>query len=131
MHQQKLENYRKNRLDEMAISEMQQEMQAGNITSEELVLMYKENISLRDKKTNAILEMNPDALQIAQSLDFERQRKGPRSALHGIPILLKDNMDTADKMHTSAGSLAMENHYALKDAFVVEKLREAGAVILG
>src|SRR5690606_22584877 len=131
MHQKKLEDYRKDRLDEMTIDDMQQEMQAGNITAEELVLMYKENISLRDKRINSVLEINPDALQIAQSLDFERDRKGARSPLHGIPILLKDNMDTGDKMHTSAGSLALQNHYALKDAFLVEKLRKAGAVILG
>ena len=131
MHQKKLEDYLKERLDEMTIAEMQQEMSAGNITSEELVLMYKENISLRDKNINAILEINPTALQIAQATDFERQRKGPRGPLHGIPILLKDNMDTADKMHTSAGSLALEKHYALNDAFLVGKLRKAGAVILG
>ncbi|TAA71774.1 amidase family protein [Planococcus salinarum] len=131
MHHQKLEVYRKNNLDEMTFSEMQEEMQAGNISSEELVLMYKENISLRDKNVNALLEINPDALQTAQSLDFERQRKGVRSPLHGIPVLVKDNIETADKMHTSAGSLALENHYALNDAHLVEKLRKAGAVILG
>ncbi|ANU23998.1 amidase family protein [Planococcus donghaensis] len=131
MHDKKLENYRATRLDEMTISEMQQEMNSGNLTSEELVLMYKETISVRNKDTNAILEINPDALQIAQALDYERQQSGPRSMLHGIPILLKDNIDTADKMHTSAGSLALENHYALRDAKIVEKLRQAGAVILG
>lgn len=131
MHQQKLEDYRSNRLDEMTISELQQEMAEGKVTSEELVLMYKENISKRDKNTNAVLEINPDALQIAQAMDFERKHKGIRSALHGIPILVKDNMDTADKMHTSAGSLALKDHYALRDAVVVEKLRQAGAVILG
>lgn len=131
MHQKKLEEYRKERLDEMTITRMQEEMQAGHITSEELVLMYKENISLRDKNINAILEVNPDALQTAQALDFERSRKGARGPLHGIPVVVKDNMDTADKMHTSAGSLALENHYAQNDAFVIEKLRKAGAVILG
>lgn len=131
MHHKKLEDYRRDRLDEMTIAEMQEEMREDRITSEELVLMYKENISLRNKNLNAVLEINPDALQIAQSLDFERQRKGARGPLHGIPILLKDNMDTGDKMHTSAGSLALENHYAQKDAWLVEKLRSAGAVILG
>ncbi|HSJ37977.1 MAG TPA: amidase family protein [Planococcus sp. (in: firmicutes)] len=131
MHHQKLEDYRKEKLDEMTVSEMQEEMQAGNISSEELVLMYKENISLRDKNVNAMLEMNPDAMHIAQSLDFERRRKGARSPLHGIPIVVKDNMETADKTHTSAGSLALENHYALNDAYLIEKLRKAGAVILG
>ncbi len=131
MHNKKLEKYRRERLDEMTIAEMQEAMEAGQLTSEELILMYKENISVRDKNTCAVLEMNPDALLTAQTLDFERRQKGPRSALHGIPILIKDNMDTGDKMHTSAGSLAMKDHYALQDAKVVEKLRQAGAVILG
>ncbi|WKA55801.1 amidase family protein [Planococcus shixiaomingii] len=131
MHQKKLEEYRLTKLDEMTIAEMQKELAEGHITSEELILMYLENISLRDSNTSAVLELNPDALQIAQALDFERKLKGPRSALHGIPILVKDTMDTADKMHTSAGSLALKDHYALKDANVVKKLREAGAIILG
>ncbi|MGX7596533.1 amidase family protein [Planococcus plakortidis] len=131
MHHQKLEDYRKNKLDEMTIAELQAEMEEGNLSSEELVLMYKENISLRDKNTHAVLEINPDALLAAQALDFERKHKGPRSKLHGIPLLVKDNMDTGDKMHTSAGSLAMADHYALRDAKVVERLRAAGAVILG
>ncbi|MFK8795755.1 amidase family protein [Planococcus plakortidis] len=131
MHHQKLEDYRKNKLDEMTIAELQAEMEDGNLSSEELVLMYKENISLRDKNTHAVLEINPDALLAAQALDFERKHKGPRSKLHGIPLLVKDNMDTGDKMHTSAGSLAMADHYALRDAKVVERLRAAGAVILG
>lgn len=131
MHDKKMETYRKERLDEMTLAEMQKELMEGNVTSEELVLMYKENISTRDQHTNAVLEINPDALQIAQALDFERQIKGERSLLHGIPILIKDNMDSGDKMHTSAGSLGMKNHYALEDAFAVKKLREAGAVIFG
>lgn len=131
MHHQKLEDYRKNKLDEMPIAELQKELEAGKLTSEELVLMYKENISLRDKNIHAVLEINPDALLAARVLDFERKQKGPRSKLHGIPLFVKDNMDTADKMHTSAGSLAMADHYALRDAKIVEKLREAGAIILG
>ncbi|WKA59548.1 amidase family protein [Planococcus shenhongbingii] len=131
MHHKKLEEYRLNQLDEKTIAELQLELADGNITSEELVLMYKENISLRDKNTNAVLEINPDALQIAQALDFERQHIGVRSPLHGIPVLIKDSMNTKDKMHTSAGSLALKDHYALEDAKIVVKLREAGAVILG
>ncbi|MGI2329521.1 amidase family protein [Planococcus sp. YIM B11945] len=131
MHQKKLDDFRQSKLDEMTISDMQQELSEGHVTSEELVLMYFENISLRDQTIHAVLEINPDALQIAQALDFERKHKGPRSALHGIPVLVKDNMDTADKMHTSAGSRALKDHYALKDAKVVEQLRKAGAVILG
>lgn len=131
MHDKRLEAYRQEKLDEMTIAEMQQELIEGNITSEELVLMYKQNILLRNKEVNAVLEMNPDALQLAQALDFERREKGMRSPLHGIPLFIKDNMDTADKMHTSAGSLAMKDHYALNDAEVVINLRKAGAIILG
>lgn len=131
MHHQKLEHYRQSQLDEKGIVDLQKELTEGKITSEELVLMYLENISLRDKNLNAILEVNPDAIQIAQALDAERKQFGIRSPLHGIPILIKDNMDTADKMHTSAGSLALQNHYALEDAKAIEILRKAGAVILG
>ncbi len=131
MHHQKLEHYRKNKLNETSISELQEQMEAGQISAEELVLMYTENISLLNKDLRAILEINPDALQAAQALDFERKHKGPRTPLHGIPLLVKDNMDTGDKMHTSAGSLAMQHHYASKDAEVVKKLRAAGAIILG
>jgi amidase len=131
MHHKKLEDYRRDRLDEMTIKELQEEMAEGKLSAEELVLMYKENISLRDQNTNAVLEINPDALHIAQARDFERRQGQVRSPLHGIPILLKDNMDTKDKMHTSAGTLALKDHYALQDAHIVKKLREAGAVILG
>lgn len=131
MHLKKLEEYRLEKLDEMTIAELQKQLNDGTLTSEELVLMYKENISLRDKEINSVLEINPLAVQIARALDFERQHKGMRSPLHGIPILVKDNMDTADKMHTSAGSLALKDHYAFKDAAVVMKLRQAGAIILG
>lgn len=131
MHQEKLEQYRKERLDEMTIDDLQRDMEKGDITSEELVLMYRENISLRDKNTNAVLEINSDALLIAQAMDFERRQGQVRSPLHGIPILLKDNMDTNDRMHTSAGSLALKDHYAADDAFIVKQLREAGAIILG
>ena len=130
MHSEKLEKFRMEKLDEMTISEMQQLMETGTVTAEELVLMYRENISLR-KDINAVLELNPDALQNAQALDFERKTKGPRSKMHGIPLLIKDNFGTADKMHTSAGSLALEEHYAIQDAEVVRRFRKAGAVILG
>lgn len=131
MHLNKLEEYRKEKLDEMTIKEMQHEMAVGNITAEELILMYHENISERDQEINSIIEVNPDALMIAKALDFERQDSGPRSMLHGIPILLKDNIGTADKMHTSAGSYAMKDHYAMQDAKLVGKLRRAGAIIFG
>src|SRR5207342_587398 len=82
-------------------------------------------------KINSIIELNPDALKIADALDEERREGDARSALHGIPILLKDNIDTHDKMMTTAGSLALEGSIAARDAFIVEQLRAAGAVILG
>ena len=80
---------------------------------------------------NAVIERNPDALAIAEALDRERRDKGPRGPLHGVPVLLKDNIDTADRMRTSAGSLALAERSAARDAFVVERLRAAGCVILG
>ncbi|HEX8423571.1 MAG TPA: amidase, partial [Pyrinomonadaceae bacterium] len=82
-------------------------------------------------RLNSIIELNPDALSIAAALDRERKTKGARGALHGIPILLKDNIDTADRMRTTAGSLALADTFAPRDAFIVERLRAAGAVILG
>ncbi|MBS4174976.1 amidase family protein [Bacillus sp. FJAT-49736] len=121
-------------LIEATIDEMQEKMENGEITSKELVLMYLDRIAQFDKngpKINSVLEINPDALQIAAGLDAERIYKGPRGPLHGIPILIKDNIDTFDKMHTSAGSLALADSVAKQDSFVAKLLREAGAVILG
>src|SRR6185437_15958531 len=79
----------------------------------------------------SVIELNPDALAIADALDAERKAKGPRGPLHGVPILIKDNIDTGDRMMTTAGSLALEGSHPSKDAFVVQRLREAGLVILG
>jgi len=94
--------------------------------------MYLYRIGQYDKgKINSVLEVNPEALHIAAALDAERKTKGPRGPLHGTPVLIKDNIDTADHMHTSAGSLALENSYAVEDSHVASLLREAGAVILG
>ncbi|HEX5564489.1 MAG TPA: amidase family protein [Sporosarcina sp.] len=118
-------------LEEATIRQMQERMSTGRLTSEELTVMYMKIISERDRNINAVLELNPQALQIARSLDAERRNGIVRSLLHGIPVLLKDNMDTGDGMHTSCGSLAMKNYYAKEDAFLVKKLRDAGAVILG
>lgn len=121
-------------IEEAKISELNRLMEEGKITSKELVLMYMKRISDIDKSgfmLNSVLELNPDAIHIAEALDRERSFKGARSMLHGIPVLLKDNINTADKMHTSAGSLALANNYAPYDAFLVSKLRNAGAVILG
>ena len=109
-------------------------MAEGRMTSEGLVAAYLERIAAHDKqgaRLNTILEINPDALFIARALDHERATAGPRSPLHGIPVLLKDNIDTGDQMHTTAGSLALAGSYAPRDAFVAAQLRKAGAVILG
>ncbi|MEK5252675.1 amidase family protein [Paenibacillus sp. FSL F4-0125] len=119
---------------EATIPEIQAALESGDITSKQLVLMYYERIADHDKNgltINSVLEINPDALFIAESLDVERAIKGSRGPLHGIPVLLKDNINTGDKMHTSAGSLALANSFAGEDAFVVTKLREAGAIIMG
>jgi amidase len=121
-------------LDELTITELQQGMQAGKYSSRELVEKYSRRISDIDKKGPAlasVIEMNPDAEQIAAALDRERKEKGPRGPLHGIPILIKDNIDTNDRMMTTAGSLALVGAKPARDAFVAQKLREAGAVILG
>jgi amidase len=121
-------------IEEASITEMQQLMERGEITSKQLVHIYLERIALYDKKgpkINSVLEINPDALDLAEAMDVERKIRGPRGPLHGIPVLLKDNMDTHDKMHTSAGSLALQNSIAPEDAFLVKQLRQSGAVILG
>jgi amidase len=121
-------------LKEVTILQLQQDMQNGKYTSEKLVSLYLERIQKLDKdgpKLNSIIELNPDALLLARELDRERKSGKVRSPLHGIPLLIKDNIDTADKMATSAGSLALSESHALQDAFIVTRLRESGAVILG
>ncbi|MEH7253098.1 amidase family protein [Neobacillus niacini] len=131
MENPKLNKFLDEWLEDASITKMQEKMSSGELTSKELVTMYLHRISVFDKSINSILEVNPDALQIAAALDAERKETGPRSELHGIPILIKDNIDTADKMHTSAGSLALKDSIALKDSYVAKKLRKAGAVIIG
>lgn len=121
-------------MQELSILELQTHMQAGALTARGLVETYLTRIDGIDRHgpaLNAVLEVNPDALAIADALDAERIARGPRSPLHGIPVLLKDNIDTADRMMTTAGSLALLGSIAPEDAFLVQKLREAGAVILG
>src|SRR5215207_9596130 len=121
-------------LEELTITDLQQGLQSGKYTSRELVEKYSDRITGIDKKgpgLYSVIEMNPDAERIAVALDRERKEKGPRSPLHGIPILIKDNIDTQDRMMTTAGSLALVGAKPLQDAFVARKLREAGAVILG
>jgi amidase len=109
-------------------------MQKGEHTSRSITELYLKRISEIDKqgpKLNSIIELNPDALTIADKLDEERKAGKVRGPLHGIPVLVKDNIDTADSMMTTAGSLALLGHKASVDAFLVKKLREAGAVLLG
>jgi amidase len=120
--------------NEITIGELQKRMQAGELTSHAITEKYLKRIQDIDKngpKLNSIIEINPDALSIADALDNERKNGKLRGPLHGIPVLIKDNIDTADKMQTTAGSLALEGHIAQKDSFVAKKLREAGTVILG
>ena len=122
------------KIEEMTISDMMAYIDNGKLTSAQLVQMYLERIAKYDRKgpgLNAVLEINPDALHIAEAMDYERKYKGKRGALHGIPIIIKDNINTGDKMHTSAGSLALANSYAKDDASLVKRLRDAGAIILG
>ncbi|MCZ8512201.1 amidase family protein [Paenibacillus filicis] len=116
---------------EADITSMQTAMEKGIITSEELVQVYLERIDKYDAIIHSILEINPDAVQIARALDKERKEQGSRGRLHGIPILLKDNIDTEDKIHTSAGSVALAESFAKTDSFVASRLRSAGAVLLG
>jgi len=121
-------------LQEWTIFELQSMMTAGELTACQLVELYLERIDAIDRngpKLNSVIETNPEALAIASSLDDERHRGKTRGPLHGIPILIKDNIDTHDRMQTTSGSLALEGHIALHDAFIVQKLRSAGAVILG
>ncbi len=121
-------------LEELTISELQNRLTKGQETSRSVVEKYLariEAMNLRGPELRAVLEVNPEALEIADKLDQERERKGSRGALHGIPILLKDNIDTADKMTTTAGSLALAGSIPARDSTVAARLREAGAILLG
>jgi len=121
-------------LEEATIADLQDGMKSGKFTARALVEQYSARIDEIDKHgpaINAIIERNPDALSIAEGLDQERKVKGPRGPMHGIPVLIKDNIDTADKMMTTAGSLALVGSKPMQDSYVTQKLRSAGAVILG
>src|SRR6202166_3287965 len=121
-------------LEEITIADLQDGMKSGKYSARSLVEKYSERVDEIDKhgpSVNSILELNPDALSIADVLDRERKAKGPRGPLHGIPVLIKDNIDTADKMMTTAGSLALGGSKPTQDSYVAQKLRSAGAVILG
>jgi len=121
-------------IPEWTIADLQEKMESGELTARRLAELYMERISEIDKNgpyLNSVIELNPDALEIADSLDAERKAGKTRSALHGVPILIKDNIDTHDRMQTTSGSLALEGNIAAKDAFIVKQLRKAGALILG
>ena len=121
-------------LEEATVSQLQDWMTSGRYTARQIAELYLRRIDEIDRNGPAlrsVIEINPDALSIADGLDAERRSKGVRGPLHGIPILIKDNIDTADRMMTTAGSLALEGSIATKDAFVVRRLRAAGLVILG
>jgi len=118
-------------IEEITLRELQDGLRSGRFTSRQLTEAYLARIEAIDKRgpaINAVIELNPDALAIADAMDKETMRRGP---LHGIPVLIKDNIDTADRMHTTAGSLALAESIAPRDSGVAKKLREAGAVIIG
>jgi amidase len=119
---------------EVTIADLQKAMENGKLTSVELTSRYMQRVyalNQQGPELRAVLELNPDALKIANELDLERKAKGPRGPLHGIPLMLKDNIDTADRMFTTAGSIALIGSKPAEDATVAGKLRQAGAVILG
>ena len=119
---------------ETTISHLSSAMSSGRLTAASLTRQYLRRIRELDKdgpKLNSVIELNPDAVSIAEALDWERHKSGPRGPLHGIPILIKDNIATRDKMQTTAGSLALVGSVPASDAFLVKRLRSAGAVILG
>lgn len=130
----KEKDYNDFKLNETTIDELQAKMKSGEYTSRSIAEAYLQRINDIDKngpKINAVIELNPDALSIADSMDAERKAGKLRGPLHGIPVLIKDNISTGDKMMTTAGALALVGHKAKQDAFIAAKLREAGAVILG
>src|ERR1043166_4647830 len=121
-------------LEEATIADLQAGMTSGKYTARSLVTAYLQRIEVIDRKgptLRSVLEVNPDALSQAAALDAERKAKGPRGPLHGIPILVKDNVATRDRMQSTAGSLALMGVSPPRDAFLVERLRAAGAVLLG
>jgi amidase len=121
-------------LEEADLAGLQRRMQSGALTARALTTAYLariEALNRRGPELRHLIETNPEALVLADALDAERKARGPRGALHGIPVLLKDNVDTADRMTTTAGSLALEGSIPSRDSFVAERLRAAGALLLG
>jgi amidase len=128
------ENYADFDLNELTIAQLQEQMNSGKLSSEEITQKYLDRIdrlNTNGPELRAVIEVNPDALSIARHMDIERKSGKVRGPMHGIPILIKDNIDTGDKMQTTAGSLAMVGNPAPDDAVIVRKLRDAGAVLLG
>ncbi len=121
-------------LDEITIDQLQEKMASGELTSEEITEKYLFRIAEIDQAgpgLKSVMEINPDAVKIARERDRERKAGKVRGPLHGIPVMIKDNIDTADKMQTTAGSLALSGFHAPEDAFIVGRLRASGAVLLG
>jgi amidase len=119
---------------DLGIGELQELMASGKLSAVSLTRKYLHRIETLDRRgprLNSVIELNPDALAIAADLDRERMTKGSRGPLHGIPVLIKDNIDTHDRMMTTAGSLALQGSRPAQDAFIVKRLRDAGAVLLG
>ncbi|MEI8113742.1 MAG: amidase [Bacteroidia bacterium] len=128
------ENYADFDLNELTITQLQERMSSGKLSSEEITQKYLnriERLNTNGTELRAVIEVNPDALKIARQLDLERKSGKIRGSMHGIPILIKDNIDTGDQMQTTAGSLALLGSPAKNDAIIVQKLREAGAILLG
>ncbi|MDE0357647.1 MAG: amidase [Gammaproteobacteria bacterium] len=120
--------------DEVTVDDLQRMMESGEHTARSITQAYIERIEAMDRQgpeLRSMIEINPDALEIADELDAERRAGGPRGPLHGIPVALKDNLDTHDRMTTTAGSLALEGSIPPRDSFVAERLRAAGAILLG
>lgn len=127
-------NYADFDLNELNIDQLQEKMSSGALSSAEITQKYLDRIELINKsgpELRAVIEVNPEALAIAKQLDTERKSGKVRGPLHGIPVLIKDNIDTGDQMQTTAGSLALVGNPAPDDAVIIKKLREAGAVLLG
>ncbi|MEZ4422136.1 MAG: amidase [Gemmatimonadota bacterium] len=120
-------------LDEVTVDQLQRAMDSGERSARSITQLYLERIEALDRQgpeLGSVIEVNPEALEIAEALDAERRERGPRGPLHGVPVALKDNIDTHDRMTTTAGSLALEGSIAPRDAFIVERLRAAGAIVL-
>src|SRR5215218_3063458 len=121
-------------LDGASIADLGSRLRNGDLSIQKLVEQHLERIEALDRqgpRLRSVIEVNPEAMDIADALDHELRTRGPRGPLHGIPVLLKDNIDTADQMLTTAGSLALVNSRPRRDAFVVQRLRQAGALLLG